>query len=158
VIAEFLQVQDALEKIGVSVRTVKTGRLKDAGSPTRDMTVADEEYFQSLMDEVHQQFVRVVGSERGIDSLSVRALADGRVFTGEEAMREHLIDTLGTFEDAVGVAADLAGISGEPALVREYKRRPWWKAIFGDAVESVTDLKNELFHRPILSYRFAGPT
>jgi protease-4 len=157
VISEFLQLHDALTKLGVDVKTIKSGRLKDAGSPTRKMSDEDERYFQSLMDDVHRQFIAVVERERKMSHDAVVALADGRVFTGEQAVTMGLVDTLGTYEDAVKIAAQLGGIRGEPAIVKERKRQSWLPSILGDMGETVKDLKQEILDRPILSYRFAGP-
>jgi len=157
VISEFLQLRDALNKLGIDVKTVKSGRLKDAGSPTRKMSDEDERYFQSLMDDVHQQFIAVVERERKMSHDAVVAVADGRVFTGEQAVTMGLVDTLGTYEDAVKIAAQLAGIRGEPSIVKERKRQSWLTPFLGDMGETVKDLKQEILDRPVLSYRFAGP-
>jgi protease-4 len=157
VIAEFLQLREALDKLGVDVKIIKSGRLKDAGAPVKEMTKEDEQYFQSLMDEVHLQFADVVIEERGMARPEVMALADGRVFTGEDAVAKGLVDTIGTFEDAVTIAAGIAGIDGEPALVRERKRKVWWEGFFDEAIQEVAEWKNELLDRPVLSYRFVGP-
>jgi protease-4 len=157
VISEFLQLKDALEKLGISLKTIKAGKLKDAGSPTKKMTEADQVYFQSLMDDVHMQFMDVVARERRMSPEKVRDLADGRVFTGEQAVGLGLVDTLGTFEDAIRIAAGIAGISGEPSIVRERRRQVWWDMMFGEAGETLRDIKQELLDRPALSYRFAGP-
>jgi len=157
VIAEFLQLREALDKLGVDIKIIKSGRLKDAGTPMREMTGEDERYFQSLMDEIHMQFADVVMEERELDFDRVMELADGRVFTGEDALAKGLVDTIGTFEDAVTIAAGIAGIDGDPALVRERKRRVWWEGVVGEAMQEVAEWKNELLDRPVLSYRFVGP-
>ena len=157
VISEFLQLQDALEKLGVGVKTIKSGRLKDAGSSTRKMTAEDEKYFQTLMDDVHRQFISVVEAERNLDHKKVLSLADGRVFTGNQALEMGLVDTLGSFEDAVSITAELAGIKGEPALVRERQHESFWKSILNEMVETVSQFSAQKLERPILSYRFADP-
>lgn len=157
VISEFLQVYDALAKLGIDVKTIKSGKLKDAGSPVRKMNETDERYFQGLMDNVHQQFIAVVERERKMNHDTVLAIADGRVFTGEQAVTMGLVDTLGTFEDAVKIAAQLGGIRGEPAIVRERKRQSWLPSVLGDMGETVKDLKQEMLDRPVMSYRFTGP-
>jgi len=158
VIGEFLQLRDALNKLGIDVRTIKSGRLKDAGSAVRDMTREDEQYFQQIMDDVHRQFIDVVERERDFTHEKILEVSDGRVFTGEQAVEIGLVDTLGTFEDAVTIAAGLVGIEGEPALVRERRRHGWLERAFGEAVETVAGLKRELMDRPILSFRFVGPS
>jgi protease-4 len=157
VISEFLQLHDALAKLGIDVTTIKAGKLKDAGSATRAMTADDRKYFQELMDGVHRQFMGVVRVERKMTEEQIKALADGRVFTGEQAVTMGLVDTLGTFEDAVRITAALAGIRGEPSLVRERRHRSWVESILGEVGESVKDFKQELLQRPVLSYRFTGP-
>ena len=157
VISEFLQLHDALGKLGIDVKTIKAGSLKDAGSPMRKMNEQDQKYFQDLMDNVHRQFIGVVESERKLGHKDVIALADGRVFTGEQALGLGLVDTLGTFEDAVKIAGRMAGITGEPSLIRERKRSSWWESMFGDVSETMKDLKQEMLDRPVLSYRFAAP-
>jgi len=157
VIAEFLQLQDALDKLGIGVKTIKSGKLKDSGSSTRRMTEEDQKYFQGLMDDVHRQFIHVVETERGINHEDAIALADGRVFTGEQAVRYGLVDTLGTYEDAVMITAELVGIEGEPAIVKERKRRSVFDSFFSDVAESLSDLTQEVKNRPVLSFRFIGP-
>ncbi len=157
VISEFLQFHEVLDKIGIDVKTIKSGKMKDAGSQTRKMTVEDQKYFQSLLDDVHDQFIEVVETERKLNHEDALALADGRVFTGKQALQYGLVDTLGTFEDAITIAAELAGIEGEPAIVRERERRLWWESIFGDITKSVKEMKKDIFDRPIVSYRFDGP-
>ena len=157
VISEFLQLHEMLDKIGIDVKTIKSGRMKDAGSQTRKMTVEDQKYFQSLLDDVHDQFIEVVETERKLNHEDALALADGRVFTGKQALQYGLVDTLGTFEDAITIAAELAGIEGEPAIVRERERRLWWESIFGDITKSVKEMKKDILDRPIVSYRFDGP-
>ncbi len=157
VISEFLQLHEVLDKIGIDVKTIKSGSMKDAGSQTRKMTVEDQKYFQSLLDDVHDQFIEVVETERKLNHEDALALADGRVFTGKQALQYGLVDTLGTFEDAIIIAAELAGIDGEPAIVRERERRLWWESIFGDITKSVKEMKKDIFDRPIVSYRFDGP-
>jgi protease-4 len=157
VISEFLQLEEALGKIGVGVKTIKSGKLKDAGSPVRKMSAEDEQYFQELMDDVHGQFIAVVEKERNIEHEEVVALADGRVFTGVQAVELGLVDTLGTYEDAIAIAAQLGGIQGDPTVIRERKRRGWFDTVVDDVSESLTAAGNELRNRSVLSYRFTGP-
>ncbi len=157
VISEFLQLQELLGKVGVDVRTIKAGKLKDAGSPVRKMTDADLQYFQGLMDDVHRQFIGVVERERKLSHANVVAIADGRVFTGERALELRLVDTLGTYEDAIGITAAIAGIQGQPSIVKERKHRGLLDGLASDVAEGLTSLKQELLERPVLSFRFAGP-
>jgi protease-4 len=157
VISMFLQMEEALKKLGLGVRTIKSGKLKDAGVSTRSMTAADEKYFQQLMDDVHRQFMEVVSRERKLSVEKIRGIADGRVYTGEQAVKLGLIDTLGTFQDAVSITARLAGIIGEPTLVKTRKRQTFVESLLGDAAETAKELKQQLLSGPVLSYRYPGP-
>ncbi len=117
VIAELPNVRGLADKLSIKVETVKSGKLKDAGNPFRDMTPEDRAYFQQLLDQVHRQFIEAVADGRGLDPDEVTKFADGRVLTGEQAQQLGLVDALGNFNDAVNMAKELAGIEGEPRLV-----------------------------------------
>ncbi|MBK7257148.1 MAG: signal peptide peptidase SppA [Ignavibacteriae bacterium] len=156
VISEFLQMHELLGKVGVDIKTIKAGALKDAGSSSRPMTEKDQKYFQALMDDVHRQFITVVADERGFDSAYASELADGRVFTGEQAVVAGLVDTIGTYEDAIQITAEIAGIEGEPSLVREKKRRTWLESMTGDVTEQVRAATQEMLSWPVMSFRFTG--
>jgi len=157
VISGFLQMEEALKKLGLGVRTIKAGKLKDAGVPTRRMTEDDQRYFQQLMDDVHRQFMDVVAKERKLSGEKVRGLSDGRVYTGEQAVKLGLVDTIGTFQDAVAITAQIAGITGEPTVVKTKKRQTFVESLFGDAAETAKELKQQLLSGPVLSYRYPGP-
>lgn len=155
VISQFFHLDTLLSKLGVGVSTIKSGKYKDAGNPFRAMTGSDQIYFQELMDGVHRQFINVVESERHIEHDSVISFSDGRVFTGEQALGMGLVDTLGTYEDAILLAAQLAGIEGEPAVVKEQRRgRSLFDRVFGgvEALE-LFGLKQTILQRPLLQYR-----
>ncbi len=155
VISQFMHYDSLMHKIGVGVNTVKSGKLKDAGNPFRAMTEQDRAYFQDLMDEVHRQFIAVVEKERKIDHDSLLAIADGRAFTGVRARGMGLVDTIGTYEDAIAIAARLGGIKGEPAIVRERRDAlSLFDLFFGKTqLSDLLDLKHELLDQPVLQYR-----
>lgn len=118
VIAEFMNIEDLLKKIGVQFQVIKSGRFKDTGSSYRELTDADKAYLQSWIDDAYDQFVKVVATERHMTEFNVRQLADGRVFTGRQGLHNGLVDVLGDFDTAVDVAMEMAGLEGEPSLVR----------------------------------------
>jgi protease IV len=122
VIAEWLNYGDLLRWAKMESIVIKSGAFKDAGSPTRQLTDAEKAYFQSLIDNMYVQFVSAVAGARKMDEATVRKLADGRVFTGQEAVKNGLVDEIGSFQDAVAAAAKMAGISGEPRLVSPPKK------------------------------------
>ena len=157
VIFQFLQVTDLMKKIGVDQATFKSGKLKDAGSPFRKTNTDDEKYFDGLIADVYDQFVNVVSTERKLDVKYVKRFADGRVFTGRQAKEYGFIDTLGTFEDAVAIAAKLGGIEGKPRIVKEYRRKSFLERVLGEAVTDVAKLRDEFLHQPIIQYRFSAP-
>jgi len=134
VIAEWYNYGGLLRWAKMEPVVIKSGEMKDAGSPTRPLTEAEKAYFQSLIDSMYGQFVTAVATGRKMDEAVVRRLADGRVFTGQEALRNGLVDEIGTLQDAVAAAAKMAQISGEPRIVSPVKKRTsLWDLLFGDA-------------------------
>jgi len=122
VIMELVNLEGLLKKVGVEGVVVKSGHYKDIGSPFRKMSAEDRRILQSVMDDVHAQFIEAVAEGRSLDVDAVRTLADGRIFTGRQALDADLVDELGDLEDAVHIAADMVGIEGEPRLVEPKKR------------------------------------
>jgi protease IV len=123
VIAEWVNYADLLEWAKLREIVFKTGEFKDTGSGSRPITDNERKYFQGLIDDMYVQFVQAVSSGRKLDLQEVRAMADGRVFTGRDAKERKLIDETGNFQDAVDVTAKLAGISGKPRLIRSSRQR-----------------------------------
>jgi protease-4 len=152
-----MHVNDLLEKIGVSSTTIKSGKLKDSGSPFRAMDPADKKYFQEMIDDVHDQFISAVAEERKLPKESVRKLADGRVYTGRKAYALGLIDTLGTYQDAILIAADLAGIGRSPKIIKEKKKERLSDMLFGEVRSEVTRLRDEFLNQSIVQYRYVQP-
>ena len=157
VIFQFLHFSDLMKKLGIDESTFKSGRLKDSGSPFRKVTPEDEKYFQSLVADVYDQFVEVVAKERKMSISYVKKYADGRVFTGRQAKQLGFVDTLGTLEDAISIAAKLAGIHGKPQVIKEYRRRTLFDRILGESITDVARLRDEILHQPVIQYRFTTP-
>jgi protease IV len=122
VIMELANVEGLMKKIGVESVVVKSGAHKDLGSPFRAMNLEDRTILQNVMDDVHSQFIEAVAAGRSLDVKTVRALADGRIFTGRQAKAAKLVDELGDLQDAIKLAADMAGLEGEPRVVEPRKR------------------------------------
>jgi protease IV len=122
VIMELANVQGLLEKVGVQSVVIKSGRYKDLASPFRAMSAEDRALLQSVLDDVHDQFIRAVATGRALKVEQVRDLADGRIFTGRQARTAKLVDELGDLQDAIKLAARLVGIEGEPRVVEPRKR------------------------------------
>ncbi len=131
VIMQMVNVQELLGKVGLSPVVIKSGKYKDIGSASRPMTIDERALLQDVTDQLHQQFVRDLAKGRGMDEAKVAQLADGRIFTGENALKLGLIDKLGNFEDAVSLAADLAGLEGRPNLIYQREEKSWWRELIG---------------------------
>lgn len=123
VIAEFPNVDKLMDKLGIEMTVVKSGRFKDTGSPFRQPTEQEIQYLQQWIDDGYAQFIEVVAKERNLPENQVRELADGRIYSGRQALALGLIDTLGTYRDAVALAAKAAGVKGEPKPVRLQKKK-----------------------------------
>jgi protease-4 len=117
-------IEELLKKIGLQSTVIKSGKYKDIGSMTRPMTKEEEVILQELIDNTYNQFVDVVVEGRGIKREDVLKLADGRVFTGAQAIELGLIDKLGNLQDAIALAAEMVGIEGEPKVIYPKKKRP----------------------------------
>jgi len=136
-IMELFIVEDLLARWGVETEVIASGPYKDAGSPFRPLDPGERAYFQALVDDVLDQFVTDVAQGRGLDPETVRSLADGRVFSGRQAHALGLVDHLGGLEQAVAVAAELAGLKERPVLVPLRKPRSLYDrllGLLGDAV------------------------
>jgi protease-4 len=127
VIMQFSNIQELLQKIGVSLEVVKTGSFKDIGSPVRKMKPEEKQLLEGVIQNVHRQFVAAIVKSRRLPPAQVEKMADGRIFTGEQAKDLGLVDELGSFEEAVETAKRLAGLRGEVKLVQiEKKKFSWW--------------------------------
>jgi protease-4 len=122
VIMETANIEGLLQKIGVEGVVIKSGKYKDVGSPLRKMSDEERGLLQSVMDDVHKQFIEAVAEGRAIEMTDAQALADGRIFTGRQAKDAKLVDELGDLEDAIQLAADVAGIEGPPKVVEPRRR------------------------------------
>ncbi len=131
VIMEMANFEGLMKKVGVEGVVIKSGRFKDVGSPVRKMSDEERKLLQSVMDDVHQQFIQAVADGRSLEVSEVEPLADGRIYTGRQAKEARLIDELGDLDDAIHIAADIAGMEGEPKVVEPRKRFS-----FRDIIES----------------------
>ena len=122
VIMETANVEGLLQKVGIEGVVIKSGKYKDVGSPLRKMSEEERGLLQSVMDDVHKQFIEAVAEGRTIELADAQALADGRIFTGRQAKDAKLVDELGDLEDAIQLAADIVGIEGEPKVVEPRRR------------------------------------
>ncbi len=117
VVMEFTNLEELLKKIGVKGVVLKGGEYKDVGSPFREMTPDEKKIMQEVIDNVHQQFIRAVVEGRKLERSSVIKVADGRIFTGEQALELKLVDRMGNLQDAIDMAAEMVGIEAKPYVV-----------------------------------------
>lgn len=140
VIFEFPAFRELMQKVGVELEVVKSGKFKDAGGPHRRLTEEERALFQGVINDTWDQFVGAVAEGRGLKTEAVKKLADGRVFTGRQALEAGLVDTLGTFEDAKNITRALAGLP-ESAEVYEFEEpRKFREWLLGDT-EGLLKLK-----------------
>jgi protease-4 len=147
VIAEWVNYGDLLHWAKLKDITMKAGEFKDTGSPTRDMTPAEKEYLQSLIDNMHGQFIQAVADGRKTKFDDIKAIANGKVWTGEQALSMKLIDQIGDFQAAVDDTAKAVNIKGEPVLVHpERDRKSVLDVLFGDVSEWLPTREKLLEH------------
>ncbi|MBS1852133.1 MAG: signal peptide peptidase SppA [Acidobacteria bacterium] len=136
VIAQWVNYGDLLRWAKLKDITMKAGEFKDTGSPTREMTPAEQAYLQSLIDNMHGQFIQAVADGRKAKYEDIKGIANGKVWTGQQALEMKLIDQVGDFQTAVEDTAKAVGIKGEPTLVRPEKdRKTLADLLFGDLSE-----------------------
>lgn len=122
VLINIVNMEELLRKIGINMKTIATGKHKDIGSITRELTPEDEKLLREVLDNIHNQFLRVVEERRGLTPEKLKSIADGRIFTGEQALENQLIDEIGNLDDAIEIAARTSGMEGDPRIITERKR------------------------------------
>ncbi len=123
VVSTIPNLEDLLDKLGIKVLVIKSGAMKDELSPYREPTKEEIEHWQAITDEAYERFVSLVAEGRDLPVEELRKLADGRVYTGQQALGLGLVDELGDFQQAIDVAAELGQIEGKPRII-EYERAP----------------------------------
>jgi len=156
VIVESLNAEELLRKLGLRSMVVKSGKHKDLGSPLRPMTEEERKLLQGVLDSVHEQFIRAVAEGRKLPVEKVRELADGRIFSGEQARELGLVDELGNLEDTLAMAATLAGIRGEPEIMYpEKKRFSLFDLLLQESVSKIVESLRE--SAPPLNFLYSWP-
>jgi protease IV len=135
VIMQLNNVEELMKKIGVKGYNIKSGVNKDIGSPFQPLSPEGKEILQSLVDNVHGQFVSAVAKGRGMNEAQVRKLADGRVYSGAQAKELGLVDQFGTLDDAIEFAAKRVGLEENPTVYYSSpEEERWWEKIFFAAI------------------------
>jgi len=132
VIMSVRNVAELVEWAGIRETVIKSVPYKDMANPLRALTPEEQAILQRMVDDVHAQFVSAVAVGRGMPEAAVRDVADGRLYSGNQALSAGLVDELGGFEEAVAIAARAAGVEGEPRTIRARPgRRFWWTEWIG---------------------------
>jgi protease IV len=156
VIVESLNVEDLFRKIGLRSEVIKSGLHKDMGSPFRKMGDEEKRLLQGVLDSVHEQFIQAVAEGRKLPLEKVRGLADGRIFSGDQARTVGLVDELGNLQDAIAMAAKMSGIKGEPEVIYpERKRFSLLDLLLGETALRFLESRGEII--PQLFFLFSLP-
>lgn len=143
VIMQFADLSKLYDWAKVNPYTLKTGKFKDTGTPTRPMSLEEKELLQGMIENVLTQFRRVVAEARGLKYEEVIPLSDGRIFSGEQAKAVRLVDELGGIEDAALALAQEVGISGKPELIKIEKRKNFIEQIFSEFTDEDEDSESK---------------
>lgn len=150
VIMSFPNTEELFRKVGLKFEVVKTGKFKDMGSLSRPMTVDERELLQKVLSNVYEQFVDAISEGRNLDREDILPYADGRIFSGDQAQDYGFVDRLGDLNDAIHLAAGMAGIAGRPTVVRKERRRVSFLDLFQQKLNLVPGLSES---GPRLEYR-----
>ena len=132
VIMEIPNVAGLMEKIGVKTQVVKSGKHKDIASVFKSLSPEEKLILQTVLDDVHDQFIQAVSDARGMKFEDIKELSDGRIFTGRMAKKLGLVDELGNLQDAIMLAGKLTGIKGEPDVVYEKEKFGFFDMLRGE--------------------------
>ena len=153
VIMQFTQLKGLYDKIGLEHQVIKSGEFKDTGSPFRGLTEKEQAVLQATVDDVYNQFVDTILEARNslLNRSEIVELADGRIFSGQQALDSKLLDQLGNLPDAIELAAELANIDGKPKVVRKEKKTSLLAQLLG--IQQPPAL-NEMFSLPGVTFRY----
>ena len=156
VIVKFPNLEGLFEKIGYKSEVIKSGPLKDIGASNRQISEEERSLMQDLIDNVYNQFVRDIAVARAMPEETIFELADGRIYTGEQALAVGLIDSLGNFTDAIALAAELGGLdTKDPQLIYpKVDRKFSLLNLLTSTEQSLVDNFAPLY--PILSFEWTG--
>ncbi len=162
VIMQFAVIEKLLDKIGVKGNVIKAGEYKDVGSPFRDMAPQERKLLQTVIDDVHNQFIEAVvkgrnealaeGRKLSIDE--VRAVADGRILTGRQAYDLRLVDELGDLADSIRIAGALAGIKGKPQIIEKKKKIPFFEYLKEESATWIAEVLAQGLNRNTVSLQY----
>lgn len=130
VIMQYPMAEELFKKLGIKMEVIKSRQHKDIGSPFRQMTEKEKQLLSEVVTDIYQQFVDVVRENRQLSKEKVLEIADGRIFSGQQAQKLGLVDSLGSYEDAIRISSNLVGIVGEPHIIKERPKFSLLQRIF----------------------------
>lgn len=153
VIMQFTKLKGLYEKVGLEQQVIKSGQFKDAGSMFRDLSAEDKAILQETVDDVYNQFVDAIHQSRNehLTRDEIVELADGRIYSGNQALSHKLIDQIGNLQDAIGVAGKLGKIEGTPKILRKERRSSLLEQLIG--IEHNSQIDN-LISFPGVTFRY----
>ncbi|NPA15935.1 MAG: signal peptide peptidase SppA [Deferribacteres bacterium] len=144
VIFSFAEVRDLLNRVGIKPYVFKSGKFKDLGSPFKEPTEEEKKVIKGLLDNIHEQFIRDVAKARGMKEEDVRRVADGRVFTGNEALSLKLIDGIATLDDVVGIMSKDLGYKGRLEVTVIEKKYGFMERLKAETLSFIREMKAEI--------------
>jgi protease-4 len=164
VLMTLFNADDFLNDLGIDVINITSGPNKAIGSAWEDLTPEQRDILEAFIDEAYEEFIQIIVDGRNLDEATVRQLADGRIYSGRQALANGLVDELGDLDDAIAKAAELGGISGEPRIV-EYEHLPSFNSLLTGFSTRLNHSQTdqileaiETFTLPAIEYRYVGPT
>lgn len=153
VIMTFPNTEELFRKVGLRFDVVKTGKFKDIGSMSRPMTEDERKLLQEVLGNVYEQFVDAISEGRGLDKAEILPLADGRIFSGDQALEYGFVDRMGDLDDSIRLAARMAAIEGRPSVVRKERRRVSVWSFLDEKLNEVGSVTGLSSQGPRLEYR-----
>lgn len=121
----FNNIEELTKKVGVKPNIIKSGKFKDVGSPLRAMTPEEQKLLQVVVNDVHDQFVQAIATGRNLPLAEVKKIADGRIMTGQQALKLNLIDEVGGLEKTIDLLAKKLGVTGRPKVIEQKEKIPF---------------------------------
>lgn len=156
VIMQSTNISELAETYGIKTETIKSGAHKDIMSPMREMTEGERDFLQSIVDDFHQTFVDVIVQGRNMDEAVVKEIADGRIYSGKQALELGLVDQLGNFNEVVEVLREEIG-RGEIDVV-EYETSLGFSSLFTMTVENIVSSRRDPLGIKQLLHESNSPT
>jgi len=138
VISQGVNYKGLFDKLGLYDQTIKAGKYKDMGSGARALTLEEEKILQALIDNSYKQFLEDIHNGRNIEMDKLKEIAQGLIYTGEQALEVNLVDELGTYDDAKKLTVKLLKEAGH-ADAEDYDFDELWDKSKLKSIENIFD-------------------